>query len=358
MHTKNIYFDVQHLYYLPQFLPVMQQLKNSKASCTFIFYTDNTEEKLIDYITEAESISAYKVENTTQSLEIYQQQKPDWIIFGNAFPALKSLDSTTRTALLYHGIGIKECYYDTALAEMQIRFTEGPYRSQELLRRHPDIKIYESGFAKLDPLVNKQNNSMLTLSNMSLDTTKKTILYAPTFYPSSIENMPENWPELLADYNIVIKPHQFSMTNARYKKQRERLLNWSQYNNVYLASDKDYSLVPFMDVADILISEASSALFEFAALGKPVIWCDFIKLRWNYRGLFKYRYTKRMDTNILRYQNIARHIKKPSELKLAIEDELQHPENFQQKRQQYSNELLGTLDGKASSRISRYLLEQ
>ena len=33
----------------------------------------------------------------------------------------------------------------------------------------------------------------------------------------------------------------------------------------------------------------SEVLFEFAATGKPVVWCDFLALPWYRRGLFGHR---------------------------------------------------------------------
>ena len=62
-----------------------------------------------------------------------------------------------------------------------------------------------------------------------------------------------------------------------------------------LAKADDYSLLPFLKSADLMISDASSAIIEFAALNKPVLWCTFLQLRWNYRGIFSYRFKARMD---------------------------------------------------------------
>ena len=72
----------------------------------------------------------------------------------------------------------------------------------------------------------------------------------------------------------------------KYQKQRNLLQHWDTYDNVYLAKVDDYSLLPFLKSADLMISDASSAIIEFAALNKPVIWCTFLQLRWNYRGIF------------------------------------------------------------------------
>ena len=91
----------------------------------------------------------------------------------------------------------------------------------------------------------------------------------------------------------------------KYQKQRNLLQHWATYNNVYLAKVDDYSLLPFLKSADLMISDASSAIIEFAALNKPVIWCTFLQLRWNYRGIFSYRFKARMDKDYDDYGQIA-----------------------------------------------------
>ncbi|MEN8211698.1 MAG: CDP-glycerol glycerophosphotransferase family protein, partial [Thermodesulfobacteriota bacterium] len=80
-----------------------------------------------------------------------------------------------------------------------------------------------------------------------------------------------------------------------YNGQVRRLNLWKQYDNVYAAEIDEYPILPFLQSANLLISDSSSTLFEFAALNKPVVWCDFMKLRLFYRGSFRFRYLKRMD---------------------------------------------------------------
>jgi len=197
----------------------------------------------------------------------------------------------------------------------------------------------------------------LDLNALNLDPTKKTMVYAPTFYPSSIEKFPKNFPKDFQDLNIMIKPHYFSLSKDKYKNQRELLEHWSQYDNVYLAKVDDYSLVPFMATADLLMSDASSAIIEFAALDKPVIWCNFLKLRWTYRGIFSYRLKKRMDKDYNEYSKIAVRSDSYDILKKNVKEQLLNPASLSKDRLHYANKLAGSLDGKASERIIDYLLE-
>ncbi|WP_177247024.1 CDP-glycerol glycerophosphotransferase family protein [Marinospirillum alkaliphilum] len=288
----------------------------------------------------------------------YQQEEPDWIIFGNNYSELSQLPEKTRTALLYHGIGTKACYYAEDLSHFDVRFTEGPHRQQQLQNLYPQACFIQSGFAKLDPLapINLPYPQAFKPEQHGLSSNKPTLLYAPTFYPSSIECMPRDWPALLPDCNIIIKPHLNSYLHPNYKAQRKCFQAWSKHNNTYLAPPEELSLLPYMATADLLISEASSALFEFAALNKPVVWLDFLKLRWSYRGPLRFRFEKRMDQTITPYQTLAAHVEKPSQLVKILKAELSNPERLSSERNRTTEELIGTLDGKVSERIVNYLL--
>ena len=174
--------------------------------------------------------------DSSEILTFYQKNPADWIIFGNGYKALDQLPDTTRTALLYHGIGVKECYYGAELAEFDVRFTEGEFRQNELQQRYPESCFVETGFAKLDLLADTDSAQQLAFDpkQVGLSPDKPLILYAPTFYPSSIELMGKNWPETFSDCNIVIKPHFFSYTHKKYAAQRKLIDHWASFDNVHV----------------------------------------------------------------------------------------------------------------------------
>jgi hypothetical protein len=354
-----VYFDVRNLYYLPQYLPVYHELKARGADCRFLFYRDAQFDAVINEVVKSEALPSLWAGSIDEALVIYQDAAPNWIVFGNHFQhleKLKSADSPIKSALLYHGIGVKDCYYDVELNQFDIRFVEGPHRYQEIKRRHPKARIEAVGFAKLDPLFsNSTPRPEFNLTEAGLSEEKPTLLYAPTFYPSSIEYIPDDWPQQFESFNIIIKPHFFTLSQKSYASQRRKIEHWAEADNVYIGKTTEYSLLPFMATADLLISEASSALFEFAALGKPIVWCDFLKLRWSYRGPLRYRFTRRMDQTILQYQDIAAHTKHSRALYETVCEQLDNPAHYEHKRQQYCEELIGERDGKVSLRIADYL---
>lgn len=350
----KIIFDVLHLYYLPQYLPVYHQLiKQDKNDTVFVFYHGIHDEILTNIIAN-EKLEHIWVDNEQQATKYYLEQQADWVFFANSFPLLDDVHKVSRTVQLGHGIGPKASYYTKSDKATTVRFVEGQYRTNRFKKLYPNDTFVNVGFCKLDPIINGQEQG-LDLDKLGLDPTKKTLLYAPTFYPSSIECFPKNWPEEFNQYNILIKPHYFSFSKEKYAKQRELLYHWQQYSNVYLADVDDYSLVPFLAAADVMISDASSALFEFAALNKPVIWCDFLKLRWSYRGIFSYRFKKRMDQDYGEYAEIAVHAKKYHQLATIVEQQIAQPTLLEPVRVRCAEKLAGTLDGKASERIVNYL---
>lgn len=353
----RVIFDVQHLYYLPQFLPVHEELQRHGVDTLFVFHEALEDASVMEAVLGSQVLPHVVVDGANGALREYRERRPDWIIFGNGFSRLKALPPGTRTALLYHGIGVKECYYYAELMEMDIRFVEGEHRARELAQRFPAARIEDVGFAKLDPLLNPDiETPRLDLAECGLDASRPTILYAPTYYPSSIEMLPDDLPADLAECNFVIKPHHFTFTKPRYRHQLEKLQRWAERDNVWLAGLKDVSLLPMMGSADILLSEASSALFEFAALDRPIVWCDFYWRRWSHRGPLRWRLERRLDPTIQQYRDIARHAEEPADVAEAIRRELAEPASHAGQRRRYTEMLIGATDGRTSQRIADILL--
>lgn len=350
----HLIFDVLHLYYLPQYLPVYHQLIKQGVKAEFVFY-HGAHDDLLTHIITSEDLSSSWVANAQEARDYYLSTRANWIIFANSFAFLDSIHTVSKTAQLGHGIGPKASYYTKSDTAMTVRFVEGSYRRERLQKMYPDDCFVDVGFCKLDPIINNEAVGF-NLSALSLDPDKPTLTYAPTFYPSSIERFPRDWPADFPEFNILIKPHYFSLAKEKYAKQKRLLEHWAQYDNVYLAKPQDYSLVPFLATSDLLISDASSALFEFAALNKPVIWCDFLQLRWTYRGIFSYRFKRRMDQDYAEYADIAVHATSYPDLKQLVASQHDNPDALAEKRLALSEKLAGKLDGKASNRIVDFLI--
>ncbi|MBV1911532.1 MAG: CDP-glycerol glycerophosphotransferase family protein [Kangiellaceae bacterium] len=349
-----VVFDTVNVYYLPQYTPIIDLLKQKGHQVKLACYKNKNKKASFEDVVAKMQLECLWVADDNDALSHYIQLKPDWIIFGNAFRHVDELATNTKTAQIGHGVGPKPSYYHKSAIPKTVRFMEGSLRLETIKNLYPDDQFVQTGFSKLDPIFNQQEKG-LDYSELQLDEQKPTILYAPTFNPSSLERFPNNWPEDFSDYNILIKPHTFTYTRARYKKQRDKLNCWARFANTYIASEQDLSLLPFMQNADILLSEASSTLFEFAALDKPVIVCNFFKLKWSYRGPLKYRFENRFGKDNVLYKDIGLHVNSYGQLLTAIPDQLNNPDQYRTNRLRFTEDHIGPTDGKASLRIVKFL---
>jgi len=342
-------FVTHHLYYIPQFVPIAKELIGRKKKILFLLLGLDTPEQneIARNYMEKEGFSYRFYSETESSINCI------FMINGaNSFPEINI--NYKYSALVLHGIGTKAGHFTEDKKMYDIRFVEGQFRVDKIIELYPDVKskLYNVGFAKLDEafvLTEKDKKGLMKM--MGLDLSKRTILYAPTFYPSSIDMMPEDFPVYFKDFNIILKPHFFSFTKKKYHKHVRKFNTWSRYDNFYLAGVEEFNLVPFMSVADIMVSDESSAIFEFAALNKPVIVNRNVRHRLTYR-LFKAKIRKRMDSNMDMFKEVGVPVYDFNELYPAVEYELEHPENKEMNRKEICEQIVGTADGKVSKRIA------
>ncbi|WP_028113285.1 CDP-glycerol glycerophosphotransferase family protein [Ferrimonas kyonanensis] len=351
-----LFFELLYPYYLPQYLPVAMEWQARGGEVRFIcHYIDSELMPGYRQTLAATGIEVFWVNGAEEVEALCHQHQPDWFIFGNTQQHFSSMPEATKVALMQHGIGPKACYFDMPKGRVDVRFVEGEHRLRQLQARYPEHRFVDTGYAKLDSIVNADNGESLT-QTLGLDAAKPTVLYAPTFFPSSIESLPLDFPQHLLAYNLIIKPHYFSLTKKRYRNQSKRLHDWAKSPNVHLVPVADQDITAYMSLADLLVSDASSTLLEFAALDKPVIWCDFYHLRWTYRGPLKFRLKQRMAPELNQYKPLATVVERPGELADAIAHQLANPGQLRDVRHSLTSQLVGRVDGQCSHRVVDCLL--
>ncbi len=349
-----VIFDTLNIYYLPQYFPILRELDRAGHQARFVCYLNKNKKDLFGGVFERLNIDCSWVRSQKEAAELYVEQKPDWVLFGNKFDYLDEVHRHSKTAQIGHGVGSKSCYYHDSSTPMTVRFMEGKLRLDKIRELYPNDCFHQVGFSKMDPLFNNEEPG-LDFASLGLDPARQTILYAPTFNPSSLERFPDDWPADFDQYNILIKPHTLTYTRKRYRKQRAKLKRWAGFSNVHAGGPEDFSLLPFMKDADILLSDVSSTLFEFVALNRPVIVCNFFKLRWSYQGPFRYRFERRFRRDNVLFEDIGLHVDQYEDLLEAIPDQLASSQQFEENRKRYTQDHVGTTDGRASERIVEYL---
>jgi CDP-glycerol glycerophosphotransferase (TagB/SpsB family) len=274
-----------------------------------------------------------------------------FIFFANPYERADELKATT--IFLEHGIGTKSVGFYHIIEYVDIYLVEGSYKYERLKELYPHFenKLKTVGFSKLDPIANLDINTKEKLyKKYNLDKNRKTILYAPTFFPSSIEKMHDSFPKDFKECNILIKAHYLTYERKQYNNQRDKLRYWNSFKNCTLVDVSEYDLVPFYAISDVMISDESSAMFEFAALNKPVISNRYHKLRLSYYFM-PWKLKKRIDTKKDKYRQMLENAFSYNDTLTLTKDALKHPEKLEDLRVQLSHEICGTIDGKVSSRI-------
>ena len=349
----SVLFESHHLYYLPNFLPIIQEMRRRteyEIYASIPHYMPKEEIRIFNQICNDNNILTVANNNEEDRIQTIINKEFDIIIVGNVGNIEKIATDNTLTVMVYHGIGLKQTYYNDIVERIDIRAVESKERF-DILSNQGHTNLVMNGYTKCDPLIKDDEATKDLLMNIGLDKSKKTILYAPSFYPSSIEKI---YPELQYfsnEFNLIIKLHNFSWFQKRYQYQSEMMKNLdSRSNNLYLAKPNDIDVIPFMKVSDLLISDISSTIFEFLPLDRPIIMAECFTIRFKHR-IFKKRFSRKLDLE--RYDSIdfVNRINDPGQLNGLIYHCIEYPSELSSLRKEAIEKYLYKNDGKASSRL-------
>lgn len=338
-------FFVGYPYFFPHFLPVSRELEKRGKKVLYIL-SSKQKNAIIQNIAEKEGLDYIAGEDKLFDID------SEFFFLSNTF--FESERIRGKTVFMDHGVGTKHCDYTNALKLNDVILVEGDYRFHKLQEAFPEYmhKVRKVGFSKLDLVANMTDRQIGDIfAGYGLDKHRQTILYAPTYFPASIEKMANNFPEDFKDCNVIVKPHYLTFERSRYRGQRRKIKKWKKFDNCKIVDVNEYSLVPFLTMADVMISDESSAIFEFAALNKPVILNRFLKLRMSYY-LNPNKLLKRMDEGIDLYRKIGANADSYGHMVSLVKQELADPTLFEQNRKQFTKEICGVVDGRVSKRIA------
>lgn len=238
--------------------PIMQVLKDKQHEYLW-FLTENLRGKF-----------PFPDEPHTFEIEEIENYRSD-VIFcpGNEVPHyLRGLKTQ-----IFHGLAGEKKGHFKIRHYFDLYLTQGPYftrRFQRLKRRHKNFDVIETGWPKLD-IYGKERDKYGEEKKELLKqhSAKKILLYAPTFSPSltsgpfllkDLKKVADN-----EDYLLLIKFHDL-MSPELIKQYRQFA---AERSNVIF--EEEPNIVKFLLMADLLISDTSSVVYEFLLLDKPVI---------------------------------------------------------------------------------------
>ena len=119
------------------------------------------------------------------------------------------------------------------------------------------------------------------------------------------------------------------------------------FPNARLIPVEEHNILPFIFVADTMISEASSTIFEFLALGKIGVIFDLDCGRLKHSDGMPI-----LDEDNTRFlEGAFIHIRSPEEIRPAVEKALDPDDGMKADVMKHRDELFFELDGHASERI-------
>jgi len=182
---------------------------------------------------------------------------------------------------VFHGYAAEKKDHWVIRRYFDAYFTQGPYFTshfEALARRYGDFEVVETGWTKQDWILEHLHTYDAEKERLLTSYGKKRIvLYAPTFSPkltslpkikTALGALAENNPDML----IVMKFH--PLTDVRWVDEYTR---WADENSGFaIMIDKGENITKWQLMSDLVISDTSSAVYEFLLLDRPVVTLDTI----------------------------------------------------------------------------------
>ncbi len=223
----------------------------------------------------------------------------------------------------------------------------------EYIRRgwKPRLGYWITGFVAMDCVLNPNLRLNEVMLPADFSKGKTTLLYAPTWnrFLNSVEILGDKWIDKirkdLPDINIIIKPHPliprfFPRVMVMWResaRRNERTLLVEDYNsNVY----------EYLPLADILLSDASSVIFYFLALDRPIILVN---------NPLRFKDKEKFDPEgpEWAWRDLGIQINHVDELQNALIRSVEKPQEKAEERACYRDRIFGNLlDGRAAERIA------
>lgn len=173
---------------------------------------------------------------------------------------------------VFHGFAGEKKGHFRIRHYFDLYLTQGPHfteRFQALSGKYRDFEVRETGWPRLDRFFDGSLDAADTRQRLGLQADDTVLLYAPTFSPrlTSVPALLPRLPELASALScrILVKFHPLM---AREWVEQCRTL--AETHAAILWADED-DLSPCLMIADLVLSDTSSAVYEALLLDKPVV---------------------------------------------------------------------------------------
>lgn len=347
-HYKVLFYIYKNVH-APMLLPVYDAMKE-RSEFEIAFCTEETlENRAFSRFTPNELDELHKL--PVQFTASPREWSPDVTLVADNVAYM--LEGCGKIVNIGHGLLSKGQYFTdssyTARENLEdLLCVPGSYHKQQLeASGKVFIPIVATGYPKLDVLFRSDTLGRDDLMRQAgLDPQKKVVLYAPTFN-IALSSMPILWMRVrhIADENtcLLIKLH--GSTMVQFKEHYLSLAE--KHENIHYIADMN--LAPYMKIADVMVSDVSSAFMEFICLDRPVVLFN----NPNREDYINY------DPRDIEYQwrDVGIQANTLEELLDGVHRSLDNPQEFSEKRRRYAGQLLAAQDGKSAHRVVEAVLD-
>lgn len=174
---------------------------------------------------------------------------------------------------IYHGYAAEKKDHWVIRRYFDLYLTQGPYFTKgfaALAQKYKDFEVIETGWTKQDWIYRHRHDFDEEKQQLLGKYHKKQIvLYAPTFSPSmtSLPHIKEGLLRLAREKDILLLLKFHPLTRQEWIDEYKELAG--QEENILWINDHDVTKYELM--ADVMISDTSSTVYEVLLLDKPVI---------------------------------------------------------------------------------------
>jgi len=290
---------------------------------------DKTEKHTVLWFVDARNIPDFPLKDSvkwTNSIqEIYDFSPEAIFVPGNIVPYYLP----GVKAEIFHGYAAEKKDHWVIRRYLDMYLTQGPFFTkpfQKLAEKYKDFEVVETGWPRQDWIFNNLHK-FDSYKQELIDTYKKdkVVLYAPTFSPSltSLPHIKESLKKLAKEKDVIVLLKFHPLTKKEWVDEYKQLAE--EIENIVWIDDQN--ITKYILVSDIMISDSSSALYEFLLIDKPVI---------TYKNVAGEKYWLDIDN--------------PEELLQAFET-VQTSDEYKEKRRWIIDNYDPYLDGKVAERM-------
>jgi hypothetical protein len=177
------------------------------------------------------------------------------------------------------------------IRRFDVLFLLGPLQRslyQEFSMHYPEtaarLRVFDVGYPKLDALIRGEYSRDNILQSLGLDPANRTVLFAPSFdHGTSLNTFGEEIFKALAELamagcNVLVKLHPVTH-DPKSRAVHHFGKNWPKILEAYSAGPNfrdagNTDLTPFLAASEVMVTDVSSAAFDFLLMDRPVVFID------------------------------------------------------------------------------------